>query len=105
MNDQSQQQDALQKEIAAFRKLEAIGMTEEFKEFTDTLLETVTSKMLVAFTKDAVKNWDEFCAVRGEIQARLQQIEVVRGAGASAAYLENKLQQNYGMPKDFPLDN
>lgn len=61
----------------------------------DNQLKIVSQKMVYAFTTgkdgDNIKNWNDFCIVRGEIVARLQPIQAIYGAEATMAYLTDQL--------------
>ena len=85
----------LQEDIAAYRRLATLGLTEEFKEYSDMLYRTVSGIMITAFTTQSIKNWDDFCKVRGEVVARLQPLQAVGEANAMAAHLEQQLKEFY----------
>ena len=87
-------------DIKAYRELQSVANAEEFDVFFDLLMKTVSSKMVWAFTtdkdgKDNIQNWEDFCRVKGEIAARLQPIQEIRGAGAMAEYLTKQLEEYY----------
>jgi len=86
---------ALEEEIKAYRKLQGVALTDEFKEFSDRLVKTVTDKMIYAFTSDSIKSWEDYCRVKGEIIARLQPIQEVFEAGSMARSLEERLKEYY----------
>lgn len=94
-NAAKQQAQAQKEEVAAYRRLETLSVQNEFKEYSDRLIKTVAEKMIFAFTGDAIKNWDDFCKVRGEVHARLQPLQEVHEAGAIARTLEEKLKEFY----------
>lgn len=89
------QQKAKEQEITAYRKLESLGMTDEFQEYSDMLVRTVASKMMFAFTSNSIKSWEDFCLVKGEILARLQPLQEVHEAGAMATHLEQEIKNFY----------
>lgn len=94
--DAAAMKKANQEEIRAYRRLEAVSQSEEFKEYSDRLIKTVASKMIFAFTSDAaVKNWDDFCKIRGEVVARLQPLQETHEAGALANHIETQLKEYY----------
>lgn len=86
---------ALQEEAQAYRKLQSLGMTEEFKEFSDRLVKTAADKMIYAFTSDSIKSWEDYCRVKGEIIARLQPLQEVFESRAVAMKLEENLKEYY----------
>lgn len=93
-------EEGTKNDIKAYRELQNVANSEDFDKFFSLLMETVSSKMVWAFTtdkdgKDNVKNWEDFCRVKGEIAARLQPIQEIRGAGAMAEYLSQKLEEYY----------
>lgn len=99
MDDPKSAEQAIKDEIKEFRKLQSISNSEEFKDYFNFLKDTVAQKMLWAFTTgkdgDNIKNWDDFCKVRGEIIARLQPIQEVFGADAMINYLNQELDKYY----------
>lgn len=92
----------LEAQAKAYKKLQKIGQSQEFNDFFDFQLKTVAEKMLWAFTSgkdgDNVKNWDDFCKVRGEVVARLHPIQEVRGADAMIAHFKKQLDDYYKQP-------
>lgn len=86
---------SLQDEILSYRKLQSVALTDEFQEYSNRLIKTVSEKMIYAFTADSIKTFDDFCRVRGEIVARLQPIQEVHGAGQIAESLEQRLKEFY----------
>lgn len=86
---------SLKEEILSYRKLQAVAMTDEFQEYSNRLIKTVSEKMIYAFTADSIKTFDDFCRVRGEIIARLQPIQEVHGAAQIAESLEQRLKEFY----------
>lgn len=93
--------DALREEIQAYRKLQSLGQAQEFQEFSDRLVKTVTDKMIYAFTSDNVKTLEDFYRVKGEIVARLQPLQEVFEAGAMARSLEERLKEYYANPNSL----
>lgn len=89
----------LQEDIKAFKKLAKLNKEDEFNAYFDLLLRTVAAKMMWAFTTgkdgDNVKNWEDFCKVRGEITAYLYPIQEIRGAEGMVAYLQEQLDNHY----------
>ena len=86
---------ALQEEIQAYRRLQSLGLTEEYQEYSNRLSKTVADKMIYAMTSDNVKTLDDFYRVRGEVIARLQPLQEVFEAGAIANNLEARLKEYY----------
>jgi len=95
-------EEGLKDQIKAYKKLQKISDSAEFNEYFDFMLQTVADKMLWAFTTgkngDNVKNWDDFCKVRGEIVARLHPIQEVRGAESMVTFLKQQLDNHYKQP-------
>lgn len=105
MDEQKQVEAArreLERQIKEFKKLQRISNSKEFSDFFDLLLKTAAEKMVWAFTAgkdgDNIKNWDDFCKVRGEIVARLQPIQEIRGAETMVKYIEQQLNTYYKQP-------
>lgn len=98
---QDPSKDALQQEIQAYRNLQTIGLTNEFKEYSDRLIKTVTDKMIYAFTSDTVKSIEDYYRIKGEVIARLQPLQEVFEAGAMAANLEARLKEYYANPENL----
>ncbi len=94
-------QKALQDEIASYRRLQSLGLTNEFQEYSNRLIKTVTDKMIYAFTSDSIKNMDDYYRLKGEIVARLQPIQEVFEAGAMAENLEARLKEYYANPNNL----
>lgn len=93
MQDPNKQ--ALKQEIEAYRKLASLGLTNEFQEYSNRLVKTVTDKMIFAFTSDTVKTIEDYYKLKGEIVARLQPLQEVFEAGAMAQSLEERLKEYY----------
>lgn len=91
---QAQAQE-LQAEAAAYRKLQSLGMTDEFNELKNLLVKTIAGKMLMAFTGDKVKSYEDFLQVKGEVVARLQPLQAIGEAGALADHLEAQIKEFY----------
>lgn len=95
--------EAQDEQVKAYKKLGKIKGSKEFEEFFVFLMKTVTDKMVWAFTTgkdgDNVKDWDDFCKVRGEIVARLHPIQEIYGADKMAQYLEKQLNEYYKQPE------
>lgn len=86
---------SLKEEIESYRKLQSVALTDEFQEYSNRLIKTVSEKMIYAFTADSIKTYDDFCRVRGEIIARLQPLQEVHGAGQIADSLDKRLKEFY----------
>lgn len=102
MDDQKQAEaykDSLQEEIKHYGKLKKVSQSQEVSELFDLMLKTTVDKMIWAFTTgkdgDNIKSWDDFCKVRGEVVARLQPIQEVRGAESMEKYLLEQLSGYY----------
>lgn len=98
---EEKQRKALSEDIKAYQKLAKIKDSEEFKTYFETQLDILVKKLIWAFTTgkdgDNVKNWEDFCRVRGEIVARLQPIQDVYGAEDMVSYLNTQLKQLYNI--------
>lgn len=99
MPDEESFKKAQEDQIKAFDKLRKISDSDEFKEFFEFQMKTVADKLIWAFTTgkdgDNVKNWDDFCKVRGEVIARLQPIQDINGAPEMVKYLKQQLNNYY----------
>lgn len=99
MDDAKNVEKGLQEQIKAYKKLQKIAESQEFQDYFDFQMKTVADKMLWSFTTgkdgDNVKNWDDFCRVRGEIVARLQPLQDVYGSKQMVNYLKQQLDMYY----------
>lgn len=99
MPDEKDVKEAQEEQIKAYKKLSKISDSQEFKDYFEFQLKTVADKMIWAFTTgkdgDNVKNWDDFCRVRGEVIARLHPIQEVNSAPGTAKYLKDQLDRYY----------
>lgn len=87
---------AMREEIAAYRKLQDVAVTDEFDLLAERLTKTVVEKMIYAFTNDnAVKSMDDFYKLRGEIIARMQPLQDIGQAQLMADQLETRLKEFY----------
>jgi hypothetical protein len=90
---------AIKAEIAQYRKFQDVVMNDEANILFNLLIETVAQKMIWAFTTnkdgDNINSWDEFCKVRGEIVARLQPIQEIRGKADMVNHLSDQLKELY----------
>jgi hypothetical protein len=89
-------EDAVKKDINAFKDLARLNQNGEFDKFVDLLIKTAADKMIWAFVGDNVKSYEDFLKVRGEITAYLFPIQEVRGANAMAKQLTEHLTEYYG---------
>lgn len=85
----------LREDIKAYAKLKKLSKNEELAEFLNLLIKTAAQKMVWAFTADNVKNWDDFCKVRGEVTSYLYPIQEIRGAEAMEKHLKEQLDRFY----------
>lgn len=94
-----EQKQALEEDIKAYKKLAKAKNNEEVKEFFRHQIDVVTQKMIWAFTTgkdgDNIKNWDDFCKIKGEIVARLEPIQSVYSAEQMANHLEEQVKRYY----------
>lgn len=93
-------EEGIQQDIKAYRALNSINKSKEFDEFFDLILKTAANKMIWTFTAENVKNWEDFCKVRGEVASYLYPIQEVRGAGEMAKRLKEQLDEYYKNPID-----
>lgn len=97
-----QYEQSLKDQAKEYKKLQKISDSSEFNDYFDFLMATVADKMIWAFTTgkdgDNVKNWEDFCKVRGEIVARLHPIQEVRSAEAMVQYMKKQLDAYYKQP-------
>lgn len=97
--DAQNAEQGIKEELKHYRRLQAIADTDEFKDYFDLLKRTVADKMLWAFSAgkdgDNIKNWEDFCKLRGEIVARLQPIQEVYGAEDMINFLLQQLDTWY----------
>lgn len=90
-----QDEEFLKKDIAAWRKLQSVALTDEFDLLRETLIKTVAGKIMLAFTAENIKTIEDFYKIRGEVIARLQPLQEITGAGQIAEQLEQQLKENY----------
>lgn len=93
--DPKQYEEAIREDLKAYTKLEKINKSDEFNDFFDLQISTVTQKMLSAFTGTGPKDWDEFCRIRGEVVAALYPIQQIRGAKVLKQQLQEQLNTIY----------
>lgn len=82
---------AIQEDIKRYRELQAIADQEAFQAYSASLINTVVNKMIWAFTESNIKDWNDFCKLRGEVVARLQPLQEVHGAQAMIDHLTEQL--------------
>lgn len=99
MDDSEQYKSGLEEQVKAYKKLSKIKDSKEFQDFFEHQLEILSQKVLWTFTTgkdgDNIKNWDDFCKVRGEIVARLQPLQDVYAAEGIIAHLQEQLKRYY----------
>lgn len=98
MDDQkkaAKHEEALREDINAYRKLQNLSNSEDADQIFNLLLTTATRKIITAFTTDEIKNWEDFCKLRGEVFACLYPVQEVRGAQAIADKLQSTLDGFY----------
>lgn len=88
-------EEALKEDLKAYTKLEKINKSDEFNDFFDLQISTVTQKMLSIFTGNGPKDWEEFQRIRGEVVAYLYPIQQIRGAKVLKNQLQNQLNEMY----------
>lgn len=88
-------EDNIRKDIRNYEKLSKIKNSDEFKDFFELQLNTVTQKMLLAFTSDHIKSWEDFVKVKGEVTAYLYPIQEVYSADAAKKQLLASLKEYY----------
>lgn len=87
--------EAIKEEIKRYRDLQHVTDNEAFKAYSSLLIDTVVNKMIWAFTENNIKDWNDFCKLRGEIVARLQPLQEVHGAQAMIEQLTQQLNQYF----------
>lgn len=97
-NEAKQAEEAIEKDLRGYRALNQLNKNADFDVFFDLLLKTCADKMLWTFTGDNVKNWDDFCKVRGEIISYLFPVQEIRSAEAMTKHLQEQLTQFYKNP-------
>lgn len=94
--DPAKVERSIQEEITKLRALQSVADSEQFEAYFDFLLKTVAEKLLWAFTTgkdgDNIKNWDDFCKLRGEVVARLHPIQEVYGSTGMIERLQTSLE-------------
>lgn len=99
MDDTKDPTQNIKDQIKEYRKLQEVANDEAFQTFFDNQLKLVSEKLVWVFSAgkdgDNVKDWEDFCKVRGEIVARLQPIQEVYGAEAMIEYLNQQLEVYY----------
>ena len=97
--DPEKQREAVKEELRRYSKMSRVKDSEEIQELFDLLLRTVAMQMMTAFATgkdgDNIKNWDDFCSVRGEIRARLQPIQEIYGSEYMVKHLTEQLKNSY----------
>jgi len=93
-------EESIQRDIKNYEKLSRINKSQEFNDFFQLQLDSAAQKMVWAFVGENIKNWDEFCKVRGEVTAYLYPIQEIRGADAMKKQLLTNLNQYYGKQVD-----
>lgn len=92
---EDKREDALKQDLKAYQKLENINKSQEFDDFFNLQLDTVTQKILSCFTGQGPQNWDEFCRIRGEVIGMLYPIQQVRGAKVMQNQIKEQLDAYY----------
>lgn len=97
--DGVQHKVALEQQAKSFRDLSKIKDSKEFQLYFEEQLKVLSQKLVWAFTTgkdgDNVKNWEDFCRVRGEVVARLQPIQDVYAAKGIADHITQQLKDYY----------
>ena len=88
-------QENLEKDRRFYKKLNDLNGKEEFEALFDLALQTVGQKMFYAFTSDQIKNWEDFCKVKGEVYGLLYPLQEVRSAEAMQQQLTEQLKNFY----------
>ena len=101
METSDKQKKAFEDQIKHFKELSKIKDSPEFKKYFEAQLETLAQKLIWTFSTgkdgDNVKDWDDFCKVRGEVIARLQPIQDIYAAEGIAQHLKTQLKDMYGV--------
>ena len=95
MDDPKLHKEAIEEELKSYAKLERINKSDEFNDFFNLQIDTVSKKMLTCFTGSGPKDWDEFCRIRGEVIGILYPIQQIRGAKVMQKQLKEQLDSFY----------
>lgn len=88
-------EEGIKQDLKAYKKLEKINKSDEFNDFFQLQITTVTQKIMNCFSGTGPKDWDEFCKIRGEVVAALYPIQQIRGAKFMSKQLQEQLDQMY----------
>lgn len=88
---------AITKDVKHYKELKKVAQSFDFQPFFDEIIKTTAQKMFLAFSSDQIKNWDDFCKVRGEVIAYLYPLQEVKGADEMVKRLEEQLTDYYGI--------
>lgn len=89
------QEQAIQDQIAHYNELINLGNEEAVQKILDINLRVATDKLVLAFTSDTIKDWKDFCTLRGEVFSCLYPVQEIRGAKAIAEHLRSQLDNLY----------
>lgn len=89
------QVEAVEEDMKGYSKLKKLAKSEDINQLMDLLIKTAGQKMVWAFTGDNIKDWNDFCKVRGEIISYLYPIQEIRSADAMEKHLKEQLDSYY----------
>lgn len=95
MDDPRKYEEGLKEDLKAYSKLEKINKSDEFNDFFDLQISTVTQRMLSLFTGLEAPNYEKYLQIRGEVVAMLYPIQQVRGAKVLKKQLQEQLNTMY----------
>jgi len=90
--DENKVEQGFRDQIKEYRELQAVAEDQAFIAYFDLQLKRAAEKMITAFTSDNVKDWNDFCKLRGEVVARLQPIQEIHSIEAIIANLQQQLE-------------
>lgn len=88
-------EEAMREQITHYNELKNLSNSEDVQKVLDLFLKTATEKLVRAFTTDSIKDWEDFCKLRGEIFSCLYPVQEIRGAQAVADHLRSELDNLY----------
>jgi len=95
VDDVKNHEKALKEQVKLYKELKKVGNSDELKTYFDLLLKTAADKMVWSFVGENIKDWNDFCRVRGEIVAYLFPLQEVRGADVMVKHLTEQLNEYY----------
>lgn len=88
-------EEAINQQIAFYNDLKNLSNSADVQKVLDLFLKTATEKIVRAFTTDTIKDWNDFCKLRGEVFSCLYPVQEVRGAQSISDHLRKELDNLY----------